>query len=387
MEQHSRQPCLRLFRSFWSAGFEGACHINRQGKRLDMLASTQHDRQALQDYQLLRGAGILTARDGVRWHRIERAGTFNFSSFTPMLEASRRAGIQVIWNLCHYGWPEDVDVLAPSFVDRFARYCAAVARVVAGLSADVPFYSPINEISFLCWAVGRKIIHPFAGGRDDELKCNFVRAAIAGCEAIWAVDRRARIVHADPIIHVVPPRSRPDLREAAARQRASQFAAWDMLAGRDHPELGGHPRYLDIVGVNFYHANQWEYPDVRIRWEDNPRDDRWVPLHRLLAEVWQRYRRPLFIAETSHFGVGRAPWLQEIAAEAFAARQCGVPLEGVCIYPILDRPDWENPYHWHNSGLWDMSLDGSGRLVRVLNQEYAAAFRAARDLIGRDPNC
>ena len=34
---------------------------------------------------------------------------------------------------------------------------------------------------------------PYARGRDGELKRQLVRAAIAAAEAIWDVDRRARI--------------------------------------------------------------------------------------------------------------------------------------------------------------------------------------------------
>ena len=41
-----RRPLVdrELFSSFWGAGFESACHINKAGVRLDMVASTQHDR-------------------------------------------------------------------------------------------------------------------------------------------------------------------------------------------------------------------------------------------------------------------------------------------------------------------------------------------------------
>ena len=53
----------------------------------------------------------------------------------------------------------------------------------------------------------------------------------------------------------------------------------------------------------------------------------------------------------------------------------GVPMEGITIYPIIDRPDWDNLDHWHNSGLWDLIPDEQGVLQRVLNQEYAAVFR------------
>ena len=126
-----------------------------------MIAVTQHDLQVRQDYKLLRSAGITSARDAVRWHLIDSGGCYNFSSFVPMLQAAREHGIQVIWDLCHYGWPDDVDVLSAAFVDRFARFSKAVARVIADSRDDVPFYTPVNELSFLPWGIGRKFIYPY----------------------------------------------------------------------------------------------------------------------------------------------------------------------------------------------------------------------------------
>ena len=371
-----------LFRSFWQAGFESACHINRAGVRLDMLAATQHDRQAAADYARLRSLGIQVARDGVRWPLIERGGAFDFSSLAPMVDAANAHDMQIIWTLCHYGWPDDLDVFSPEFPGRFARFCAAAARFIGERNDGVPFYTLINEISFLAWAAGDVgWFRPLARERGGELKRQLVRAVIAAADAIWEVDSRARLVHVDPVIHVIPPRNRPDLVEAAAVQRASQFEAWDMLAGLASPELGGHPRYLDIMGLNFYHANEWEFPDQRLRWEDDPRDERWRPLHLLLAEVYARYRRPLFLGETSHFGVGRAPWLRETVDEVQKLRALGIPFEGICIYPILDRPDWDDPTHWHNSGLWDLEPDARGVLERVLNVDYADELRRAQRLL------
>ena len=372
----------QLFQTFWIAGYESANHINIHHTRLDIIAAVQHDRQVAEDYALLRTVGIQTCRDAVRWHLVDRGGRYDFASLAPFVAAARQHGIQVLWDLCHYGWPDDVDLFSRQFVDRFAGYCGAVARFIRAQSDDIPFYTPINEISYLAWSVGdRAVFYPFARGRADEVKRQLVRAAIAGIEAIWAVDRRARIVHVDPIIHVVPPRGRPDLAQAATDHRASQWQAWDMLAGRWQPELGGQPRYLDIIGANFYYDNEFESGGGRLRWEDTPRDDRWMPLSRMLLGVWERYRRPLLLSETSHFGVGRAPWLRMIADELVQAKALGVPLEGCCIYPILDRMDWENPNHWHNSGLWDLPRDPDGTLRRVLNEPYSAAFRRAQEQV------
>ncbi|MEX0742356.1 MAG: hypothetical protein WD079_06120, partial [Phycisphaeraceae bacterium] len=256
-----------VFGSFWMGGFESACQINSRGRRLDMIAQTQHDHFAFQDYRKLRGVGIAAARDGVRWHLVDRGSHYDFRSLTPLVEAARQADVRVVWNLCHYGWPTNVDVLAPSFVDRFARYVRAVVQHIRDLTDQPLAFVPINEISFLAWGICTDcIIYPYAFGHGRAVKQQLIRAAIASCEAIWDVDPAARIMHVDPIIHVVPPRDRPDLVEAARDQHNTQWEAWDMLAGRHEPQLGGHPRYLDIVGVNYYHANQWEHPDVRLRW-------------------------------------------------------------------------------------------------------------------------
>ena len=369
----------RLFPSFWLAGFESACHINRRGQRLDLMSATQHDRELDADYARVRELGFGAVRESVRWHLVDRGGGLDFSTVQPLLEASRRRQVQILWTLCHYGWPEDVELFSSEFVSRFARYCGAFARIVAEQSEGPPFYTPINEISFFSWAAGEvAYMFPFLLGRGAELKRHLVRAAIAGMEAILAVDSRARFIQVDPLIHVVTPHDRPELAEAAAGQRASQFDGFDMLAGRLHPELGGRPDYLDVVGVNFYHANQWEYPDQRLRWEDTPRDPRWIPLHRLLQEVHERYARPMIISETSHFGEGRARWLREVAAEAAMARAVGVPLEGLCVYPIIDRPDWDDPARWHNSGVWDLCRSADGRLERVPCEEYVDEVRAAQ---------
>ncbi len=370
------------FRSFWMGGFEAAGHINEYGARVNMLAATQHDRYVADDFALVRSVGIGTVRESAQWHLIDRDGAFDFSTLAPVAEAAQAAGVQVLWTLCHYGWPEDLDLFSDELVARFAAYCEAAARFLASYSDDPPLYAPMNELSFFSWACGDEgLFHPYVRDRGVELKRHLARAVIAGCEAILRADPRARLCHIEPIINVFPPLDRPDLVEEAAAFHELQFAAWDLLVGRQNPEIGGHPRYLDLIGVNFYYDNQWEYLGKRLRWTEVPRDSRWVPVRELLANVWRRYRRPLFFAETSNFGAGRVPWLREMAAEVRAAIDLGVPVQGVCLYPIIDRPSWHDADHWHNSGLWDLIPDETGRLERVLCEEYAAELVAARVLL------
>jgi hypothetical protein len=370
-----------VFRSFWQGGFECSSHINSAGMRLDMTAALQHDLFCAQDYRRLTEVGIFSARDGLRWHLIDRGGEYDWSSWIPMLEAARDEGVQVIWDLFHYGWPDYLDIMSTEFVDRFALFCAAAARIHCEHTDEIPFYAPMNEISFFAWAATRDLMFPHAYGHDGEMKRQVVRAAIAAIQAIRTVDSRARFVSPEPLIHNVAPRSQPWNTGPAAGQRASQFEAWDMMTGRAAPELGGDESYLDLIGLNFYAANEWEVPGGRkLHWDAGSNDPRWMPLHKLLAEVYAKYKRPLLIAETSHYGIGRADWIDEISQEIRKTLQDGIPLLGACLYPILDRFDWEDRTHWHNCGLWDMKSKG-GTYQRVLNETYAEALQRAQKLV------
>jgi hypothetical protein len=70
------------------------------------------------------------------------------------LRAAQRAGTQVIWDLCHYGWPDHIDIWRPIFVERFAQFAAATARVVQDQGEPPPFYCLVNEVSYWSWAGG-----------------------------------------------------------------------------------------------------------------------------------------------------------------------------------------------------------------------------------------
>ncbi len=313
------------------------------------MAATLHDRFVVADYRRLLRAGIATAREGVRWHRVERSpGRYDMSSLLPLVRAARDTGVQVIWDLCHYGWPEDLDVFRPEFVDRFAEYARAVACLISEETDEPPVWVPVNEISFLSWAGGEvAYLNPFATAQGFELKTQLIRASLATIDAVWEVDPRARILHADPAIHIVAAPDRPeDIPEAEAK-RLAQYQAWEMLAGQIWPQLGGDARYLDLLGVNYYPSNQWVMDGPKV----NQGDPLYRPFREILEEIWQRFGRPMLIAETGAEGDARAPWLRYVAEEVRAARRAGVPVEGVCLYPIVDYPGWDDDRHCP-SGLW-----------------------------------
>jgi beta-glucosidase/6-phospho-beta-glucosidase/beta-galactosidase len=377
-----------VFQSFWMGGFECSTHrLPRRkamrhfaGVRLDLTASTRHDEFAREDYERLQSAGIHTVRDGVRWHLIDKTPfRYDFSSLVPMLRAASQTQTQVIWDLFHYGWPDGLNIWSAAFVDRFARFARATADVILEETGGPIYITPANEISFVSWGGGDAgFLNPFAKRRGPELKAQLVRATIAAIEAVREIDPRARICHAEPIIHIAADPDYPEEAPAAEGYRMSQFEAWDMISGRVCPELGGRPDYLDLLGVNYYSNNQWIHQDPNLPPSRRRKDVLLLPSHPLhrpvremLREVYDRYHRPVFIAETGIEGDARPSWLRYIGQEARAAAASGVPLEGLCLYPIIDYPGWGDDRHCY-TGLWGYSDDeGRREIYEPLAQELA----------------
>jgi len=384
-----------FLKSFFVGGFEASTHVLRDGRRLDLVASTRHQEFAREDYRRLREIGMLSARDAVRWHLAEPTpGRYDFSGVRPMIRAALAEGIQVIWDLLHFGWPDHVDVFAPDFPPRLGAFARRFAEVLAEEGDPAPAVAPVNEISFLSFAGGEiGFFNPYAHQRGNELKAQLVRAALEGGRAVRSVLPHARLVHTDPIIHVIAHPDRPEDEGRARAHEAAQYESWDMIAGRRMPELGGSPDMLDVIGVNYYVHNQWSFPGGH-RSMIRPSSAGYRPVQDMLVEVYERYRRPLFIAETGIENETRPSWLAYMGHEARAARRRGASVEGVCIYPVVNHPGWDDDRHCLN-GLWDYAdargereiyepmareLERQGELVRRMDEPGTQSMDPAPDL-------
>jgi hypothetical protein len=377
--RHSPAAKPPLFRSFFLGGFEGTTGYNVHREWIDQIAATEHDRQVDGDYRRLRESGIHAARDSIRWPLVDRGGRYDFSSAEPFLEASQRHQITVIWDLFHYGYPADLDPFTDEFIRRFADYCHAVAQFIRARQTGTCYFTPVNEPSFLAWAAGEVgRFAPHCEGRGPQLKVALVRAAIAGINAIRAAVPDARIVNVDPLCHVVAPlHDRNSRADANDFNNRAVFETWDMLAGRLRPELGGSRAHLDIVGVNYYWTNQWE-----IGHEECPLaidDPRRLSLALLLRRVWRRYRCDFLVTETAHVGDMRPIWMRSLAEECEKLVDAGLPLRGVCLYPVLGMPEWHDRSVWTRMGLWDV-VPHDGWLVRERFMPVWEEFRAAQRL-------
>lgn len=159
------------FGSLFLGGFECSTHLTAEGHRLDVVAATQHDSLAREDYALCRSVGIKAVREAARWPIADRAGTVDLADIRHLARLGRAAGLVQIWDLMHYGYPDDLDPLAdPSaFAGRLAAFARGVATVVREESAGPTYYTPINEISYNAWAAGEiAYMAPFARDRGGE---------------------------------------------------------------------------------------------------------------------------------------------------------------------------------------------------------------------------
>ena len=368
---------MKLFRSFFIGGYECADIINNRGNRIDLLRETFHDARVEEDYKLLAAAGITTVREGMRWSVVEKQPQqYDFSEVRHRIAAAQQYGMQQLWDICHFGYPDGLMPSHPQFADRFAAVCKAFVQVYRSCTNDPLIITPINEISFMSWLGGEaRGTIPFAIHSGFDIKYFLCRAAIKGIEAIKAADSTATIMMVEPLVRVHAQPGKRACNNIKGFNNA-QFQAMDMITGRMCPELGGRPDYLDLAGFNYYYNNQWEHGGSTIGWG---KEHRRTCFSELLKDAYQRYHKPVVLSETGHFKEDRSKWMQQITDDCIKAMKKGVDLSGICIYPVLDRPDWDER-HNIECGIWSYDPVTGERAVEA---DYLAHVQQCHERVKR----
>lgn len=346
------------FSSFWMGGFECTDQLNVHGERVDFLHITSHLQLIEEDYQQLLGQNMHVVREGLRWSQIETSPyIYNFETIREMIQVGKDAGIQQIWDLCHFGFPDDLTPLHPQFTKRFESYCRAFALFYKSVNPNaVLIVTPINEVGFISWLGGDvAATSPYCFNNGWQVKYGYVKAYIAGIKALKQVDSEVRILTTEPMVNVTcNPLATGQEREKIASENQLQFQVLDMLCGRICPELGGKEEYLDILGFNYYYNNQWIHtPYEVLGWNEPQPHENYRQPSEMLYDIFKRYNKPMMLSETSHPGVDRPLWVRYIGNEVVKILKLDIPFWGVCWYPIIDRPDWDNLNDWHHAGIWD----------------------------------
>src|SRR5688572_1819883 len=145
--QAEARPGEDLFPTFFMAGFECSTFVWKDGERKDYVAITGHDRHLEQDYRRVEDLGIAVVREAVRWPLVDTGtGRYDWDTLDPVLEAAEVCGITLIWDLCHYGFPDGCDPFDPDCIRRFAEYCRFTTERIARATSGPRFFTPVNEI-------------------------------------------------------------------------------------------------------------------------------------------------------------------------------------------------------------------------------------------------
>jgi beta-glucosidase/6-phospho-beta-glucosidase/beta-galactosidase len=365
------------FASFFQAGFECSSHRRRDGVRLDLIRATSHDRHVDSDYRQCAELGLRTLRDGLRWHLIEKSrGKYDWSSWLPALEAAERHGLQILWDMFHYGSPDCVDQADPDFPKRFTDFAMAAMELHRSVCGRSPVVCPLNEINFLSWAVDEGYLPGVGPPEQGWFKRQLVRTAIMAARAIKQGWPESTIVWAEPLIHIAPhDRLRETLR-AAEQNLQGMYQAYDWIMGLAEPELGGDRSLVDVVGWNYYPHNQWYFEGPTIPMGHHE----YRPLADMLVEVAARYGKPLFISETGAEGSGRPAWLHYICDEVREAQRRGTDIRGICLYPVTAYPGWDNSRHCQVGLFSPVGSTGQRHVYEPLADE----LRRQRTIFGVD---
>ena len=70
------------------------------------------------------------------------------------------------------------------------------------------------------------------------------------------------------------------------------------------------------------------------------------------------------MSETGTEDDDRADWFTYIAEEVTLAHSLGIPVHGICLYPILNHPGWDDDRHCCN-GLFDYADEFGNREIYV----------------------
>jgi hypothetical protein len=283
----------------------------------------------------------------------------------PALEAAEELGVQIIWDLFHYGSPDHVDQAAADFPERFTEFALAAIEVQQTISSRPPLVCPLNEMNFMSWAVEVGYFPRVGPKQVGWFKRQLVRTGITAAKAIRERWPSAFISWAEPLVHVAPHSlRRPEVR-AAEQYRQGQFEAYDWILGRAEPELGGDPSLADVIGLNFYPHNQWYLDGPTIPMGHHE----YRPLADMLVEVAERYGKALFISETGAEGSGRPAWLHYVCDEVREAQRRGTRIDGICLYPITAYPGWDNSRHCHVGLLSTVGSEGTRHVYEPLHEE------------------
>jgi beta-glucosidase/6-phospho-beta-glucosidase/beta-galactosidase len=381
----------------WSVGIENGL-IPDMG--VDELLWTEHRRLWSKDLDLARGCGVDFIRYGIPWPELQPGpNAFQWYWSDQVVDHLHAIGLEPIWDLIHFGTPAWLTqgFLDSAYPEAAERFTAAFARRYAGL---VTRYTPLNEpyvTARLRGGLGiwpprltgsegfARLLQPIVEGLRRQIAA--IRAAHPANE-IWLNDGADEFHPASG-----------ELAAECGRLTLQRYAALDILSGlarEDHEThewlvAAGYPKAdleraavdptpVDVIGLDYYPDTEHE-----VFVEGGGTQLRRAPASRgidaIAGDYWQRYGRPMFVAETSADDAEREFWFAALSGSIARARSRGVEVFGLCWWPLFDHIDWNSLLtrldgHVCEAGLYHLRPGRGDRAPSPFLDEFRRAVTA-----------
>lgn len=389
-------------RWIWAVGLEDTFigQTARGERPLDEFELTQHYRFWREDLDRVRESGAGMIRYGIPWYKVEPAeGEFDWSWVDQVMDYfDKHRELVPIVDLMHYGTPLWMrhEFMNARYPERVAAYAKAFAERYKGV---VQYFTPLNEPFINAeWCGWSGTWPPYLKGLLGFalLMNQLCKGIVLTVQGVREAVPDAVMVHVEAAKKYVP--EDESFREDARFWNELRYLMWELVQGRIRD---GHPLYswvqdhhigdrdlawyernrieLDIVGFNYYPQFSVNAigPKVAEREQiPSPVPGSAADLIEIAKDLYSRYRKPVFITETSYRGSEeeRVAWLEEVIAAGYRMVEEGVDLFGITWFPFLDMADWPyrtNGLSFQNNlatfGLYSLEEMPDGTLRRVKN--------------------
>ena len=340
--------------------------------------SCDHYHLFREDFEIAKNLNHNAHRFSLEWSRLEpKKGSFNekeIGHYRQVVEALCQKGIEpflTVWHWTNPLWIRDLGGWEnQETVDYFSDY---LRKVVSSLREQVKFWIVLNE--------------------------PMVFSSISYKKGSWPPQKRSFFSHYRVIKNLISAHRRayriikeidPRLQVGIAKNNVYFEAYRERLANRVLKKVGDwwwNYRFLDkikdsldFIGINYYHHNRINFGFNKnenkavsdLGWEIYPKG-----IYYLLREVFNRYKKPIFITENGVADKGdrlREKFIRDHLYWLSMALGKGVDVRGYFYWSLLDNFEWDKGF-WPRFGLVEVDYKTQKRRIRPSAIAYAEMIK------------